>query len=74
MSLDKGSSGLSFQSVNVGAAYVIKILILAAVVNQDSWVDLVLVTKIKEALGTASVGNSYFNRKKFDQVLEQLKR
>lgn len=39
MSLDKGSSGLSFQSVNVGAVYVIKILILAAVVNQDSWVD-----------------------------------
>lgn len=70
MSLEKGSSGLSYQSMNVGDVDVMKILILAAVVNQDSWVDLVLVTKIREALGTASVGNSHFNKKKYDQVLE----
>ena len=40
MLLEKGSSGLSYQSVNVGDVDVMKILILAAVVNQDSWVDL----------------------------------
>lgn len=39
MSLEKGSSGLIYQSVNVGDVDVMKILILAAVVNQDSWVD-----------------------------------